>query len=239
MVAVSTNGCVGRETAGNLTLLDAGLKPRRAVFPPHDPVRGLWLSPDGRFLAGYDSRTKEAYLWDFEIARDVWRGAGAPIRERILAISSNSRFAATGDTPGTLRLLELPTGRVLRYVSAHNTTCYAADFSPDGSRIVTAGHDGIARLWETSTGRRLAEFESHAPALWTVALSPDGSRVAVGTSESTVVLFDVTSCQEVGTLRVGEILGPVEGMLRFARDGSALLLANESLRRWTAEPPGP
>lgn len=237
VAAISTNGWIASEPGRELKLFGADLQPRAAVFPPHDPAQSLWLSPDGGTLAGHDPMTEAPFLWSLREAREVWRGAGSPQRERVLAISSNSRRAASGDKQGTLRVIELPTGRVLLSVEAHVPTCYAADFSPDGTRLVTAGHDGVARLWDSTTGERLAEFRSNAPALWTVALSPDGRRVAVGTSESTLVLFDVTSHQEVGTWRLSELAAPVEGLLRFTRDGSALALANGSLRWWVAEAP--
>lgn len=235
VAAVAARGWVGCEPGGEPTLFGSESKPLPAVFPPYDPARGLWLSPDGRVLAAYDTRTAAPFLWDFQTRREIWRGAGGPQGERVLAMSSSSRFAATGDKQGTLRLIELPSGRVPTSMGAHAPTCYAADFTPDGARLVTAGHDGVARLWDTATGSRLAEFRSNAPAIWSVAISPDGTRVAVGTSESTIVMFDVTSQQEVGTYRLGEVLAPVEGLLRFTRDGSALVLANGSLRWWTAD----
>ena len=36
---------------------------------------------------------------------------------------------------------------------------WALGFSPDGTRIATAGEDGAARVWDTSTGALIAEYQ--------------------------------------------------------------------------------
>src|SRR5207249_7683578 len=117
---------------------------------------------------------------------------------------------------------------------AHRAAAYAADFSPDGARVVSAGLDGAVKLWEIGTGHLLGEFRSSVESYWTVALAPDGRRIAAGTSEFTVVLWDVMSRQEVATFKLGDTPEPVQGVLRFSPDGTALLLDHGTVRRWPA-----
>ena len=38
---------------------------------------------------------------------------------------------------------------------------WALVFSPDGTRIATAGEDGLTRLWDTSTGTMTAQCRGH------------------------------------------------------------------------------
>lgn len=40
--------------------------------------------------------------------------------------------------------------------SGHTSGVYAAAFSPDGTRVVTASEDKTARLWNTTTGQAIA-----------------------------------------------------------------------------------
>ena len=103
--------------------------------------------------------------------------------------------------------------------------------------MVSAGHDGLVKLWATDSGRLLGEFRSTFESYWTVALAPDGRRIAAGTAESTIVIWDVPSRLEVAILRLSETLEPVEGLLRFTPDGTALQLANGTIRRWDARVP--
>ena len=49
-------------------------------------------------------------------------------------------------------------------------------FSPDGTRIATAGEDGLTRLWDTSTGTMTAQCRGHARKVLSVAFRPDGRR---------------------------------------------------------------
>src|SRR5262249_6150128 len=106
---------------------------------------------------------------------------------------------------------------------AHHGYCYACDFSRDGRFLVTAGHDGLVKLWEVDLSKLISQFASSADAYWTVALSPDGRRIAAGTGESAIILWDVANRQEVGSFSLGEPLRPVEGQLRFAPGGEALV----------------
>jgi WD40 repeat protein len=90
-------------------------------------------------------------------------------------------------------------------------------------------------LWEWETGKKIAEFHSSADSYWSVALSPDGRRIAAGTGESTVVLWDVASHQEVASLTVAAQIFPVEGHLRFSPDGTALIFGGPDYWKiWTA-----
>ena len=62
-------------------------------------------------------------------------------------------------------------------------------FSPDGTRIVSAGEDGTVRLW-TLDGKPAAEpFKGHHGPVSRVAFSPDGKRVASGGGDGTVRLW--------------------------------------------------
>ena len=61
----------------------------------------------------------------------------------------------------TARLWDAETGRLLHVLEGHGGWVLSAEFSPDGTHIVTASSDRTARLWDAETGRLLHALEGH------------------------------------------------------------------------------
>lgn len=95
-----------------------------------------------------------------------------------------------------------------RRFQGSDVTCYGhtlpvneAVFTPDGTRVVSAGEDGIIRLWNAATGQELATLEGHARRIFGLAISPDGSCIASGGDGSEVRLWDATSGDIIRMMR--------------------------------------
>src|SRR5205085_397610 len=55
---------------------------------------------------------------------------------------------------------------------------HPAAFSPDGSRIVTAGE--VARVWDARTGAELFALKGNRGRIYSTSFSPDGARIVTG-----------------------------------------------------------
>ncbi|MGB2894695.1 MAG: hypothetical protein WBB65_00850, partial [Anaerolineales bacterium] len=64
-----------------------------------------------------------------------------------IAYSPDSWILATGSLDGTLRLWEVPEGRLLMEIRGHNAQVQHLVFTPDGTRLVTGSQDGTIVLW--------------------------------------------------------------------------------------------
>lgn len=230
---LSARGLAAIGSDGGLATLETDGSWRTQALGGLRVLIGGALSPDGRIAALRVQDVAGVVVWDLATAREVLRTTNEPLWLSP-TFSADSRRLAYGSPSGLVRVWELASGRLVSSFQAHRNYAYACDLSPDGRRLATAGFDGAVRLWETDGARLLGEYRSPADAYWTVALSPDGRRLAAGTSESSIVLWDVPSRQEVATLQWGQPLGPVEGTLRFAPDGTALLHVNGLVHRWLA-----
>jgi WD40 repeat protein/predicted Ser/Thr protein kinase len=74
---------------------------------------------------------------------------------------------------------------------------HALVFSPDGSRIATAGSNGVTGLWDTSTGTITAQCRGHTLKVLSVAFRPDGRRLMTTSADGTVREWDAQTGLEI------------------------------------------
>jgi dipeptidyl aminopeptidase/acylaminoacyl peptidase len=107
-------------------------------------------------------------------------------------------------------------------------------FSPDGSRVLSAGADQVARLWSASSGQLLAELRGGNGRLTSAAFSSDGRRVATSAEDGTVRVWDAGSGQTVREIRAGE---QALRRVTFTPDGRQVVTAGDegAVRFWDVD----
>ena len=66
----------------------------------------------------------------------------------------------------------------------HDSWLSAAEFSPDGKRVLTASQDKDAHIWDAETGVRLVVLEGHDKEICPATFSPDGSLVVTTSGDN-------------------------------------------------------
>ncbi len=111
-----------------------------------------------------------------------------------------------------------------------NRWVIAADFSPDGTSLLTAGGEsllyraGDVVLWNTADGSRLADLGGHETAVWAAKISSDGTHAATAGYDGLVKLWDLAA--KTGKADLKKHAGWVRS-LDFSPDGALLATAGE------------
>lgn len=110
----------------------------------------------------------------------------------------------------------------------------AANFSPDGRRVVTASKDGTARVWCSRTGLPVGEPLQHQAEVMWAQFSADGKRIVTASLDKTARVW----VAETGLAKT-PLLDHEGGVLyaAFSPDGRKVVTASldKTVRLWDAE----
>lgn len=197
------------------------------------PVTAVAFSPDGSelFVGGYHEIT----VWSPVDGKLVRRIGG--IGERVFAITASpdgKQLAVASGAPGRqgeVRLLELPSGNLIRAFALSSDVVFDAVFSPNGERIATASADGMIRVFETSTGTEQLTISSHSDWVFAVAFSGDGAKLASASRDKTAKAYDAVTGNLLITYANHQ--NPVRGVL-FPTDASEVYssAADNKVQKW-------
>jgi len=128
------------------------------------------------------------------------------------------------------RLWNAVTGE-LKFELKHGDGVTSAAFSPDGSRIVTAGEDSKAIIWDTHTGRQFPRALYHEATVVAASFSPDGKWIVTASNDRTARVWNADTGDPLSP-PLRHLIRPVDA--RFLADGNHIVTTdlNGIVRVW-------
>jgi len=148
-----------------------------------------------------------------------------------LAVSADCKFLATVEgkqETGRICLWQVSNGkRVPSFtVNAPWTTCL--EFSPDGTKLVTADSDNCLHVWNIATSQELIKVQAKA-SISSLCFGPKGRPQAVIASNKKVIVYDILAGKEIVSVQRSEPLAngrrPVD---LCSQDNKTVALVNRS-----------
>ena len=78
----------------------------------------------------------------------------------VLSISFNpdGKLLASGSYDKTIKLWEVPSGKLIKTLEGHEADVKSVSFSPDGKLLASGSYDKTIKLWEVPSGKLLSVF---------------------------------------------------------------------------------
>jgi WD40 repeat protein len=131
-----------------------------------------------RIRLGLHVRTLPKILHSWQQDQPVTDAEFSPDGRWVVTASGVSYPPLGYDTQGEARVWDAVTGEPVSPALRHEGTVYSAAFSPDGTRVLTAGGDGKVRIWAVKTGKLLLDRIRPGGTVRLARFSSDGSRIA-------------------------------------------------------------
>ncbi len=170
------------------------------VISHSSPVNDLAFVNGGAWIAagGHDGKIAVWSVADGNL-QGVLEGHRQGI-SKLRAFSGGAKLLSAS-IDRTLRLWDvkaLASSKVLVHGEDRNSQVYAADVSPDGRRVLSAGRDGRLVVWDLGSGEILRVIHAHDKIVWAARFTPDGAFALTASADESTAVWHLETGDRIG-----------------------------------------
>jgi WD40 repeat protein len=203
---------------------------RQRIRPLQERIYDLAYSADGAWLAtasGDPGRFGTAKLWKAkpdgtaEFALDLGEASDATFA---IAFSPDSKKVAAAGADRTIRVWNLPDGKLDLQLEDHADWILDLNFSPDGTKLVSASRDKTTKVFDVVKKESLVTFPGHNEPVFSAVFSADGKEILSAGADRQVRAWKPEG--EASQVRNAGGFGGEVFKLALSPDGKSLLAAS-------------
>ncbi|ETO35058.1 hypothetical protein RFI_02015 [Reticulomyxa filosa] len=227
-------------------------KIKQSEYEGHsDIITGMQLSSDGSKIVSF-SYDKTIQIWDLSSGKKLLLNGHLRKVNGIQFSSDNSKIVSYSRDQTirlwdvlwiqnyvkfldyTIRLWDVLSGKQLLLLKGHSDWVTDAQFSLDGSKIVSCSSDKTIRLWNVSSGKQIQLLKGHSSPINGIQLAPNGSKIISYSKDKTIRIWDMDSGKQIQALEghTGDIKG-----IQLSPDGYKLASCSDdrTVRLWSCD----
>jgi WD40 repeat protein len=213
-----------------LSVLEGGL---------FDPVNTIYIKSGGHQAVSISGSVLQVWNLDTGVSlerRNILDGDGFGSH----TILPDERRMISGTLDCSLCIWDLANGKCLTTLKGHKERISAVAITPDGKRVVSAGHnytnqDRSLRVWDLNTGICQGLLQGHSDEAFAIVIAPNGKQVVSAGRDKTLRVWDLASGRCLRTLE-----GHMNSVFDLALSSDGLKIvsasADKTLRVWQLNP---
>ncbi|HEU4391800.1 MAG TPA: WD40 repeat domain-containing protein, partial [Blastocatellia bacterium] len=193
-----------------------------------NPIRRLVFSHDGQFMAATDNHTIR--VWNVAAKKEAYVYSTEGERLTSLTFSTDDKVLMAGFFKGPVKLWRLDRPGKTDTFLGQDGEVWGLALSPDGQTLICSTADIC--FWDIQTRLETYKTTTRGGLVKCISLSADGRRLAAAMADGLIIIYDVTSHEEVARLGRKD---PFVRDLAFTPDGDHLVsVSRTELHVWHA-----
>jgi WD40 repeat protein len=183
---------------GHLVLALDGRTGRRlgeSVREHHIGFATVMPTRDGRALVTADSAEGDTVIREARTLRVLRR---VPVSDQYTALSPGGRTLLLGGADGSVRFVDLQTGKVRVASGKHDGVVERGIFTADGRFAITAATDDRIIVWDVRHAAQGEVLTGHHGRITALAVSRDGTTLYSSALDGEVLIWDLSGRQRLG-----------------------------------------